>query len=90
MRLHEHEAASLFRQAGVPVAPFAVARTADEAVMALTKVELPVVIKAQVLVGSRGKHGGILLANTEARNDRMSRLNFGSIRMVCSLAKSQR
>jgi succinyl-CoA synthetase beta subunit len=64
MRLHEHEAASLFRQAGVPVAPFAVARTAEEAVAALENVELPVVIKAQVLVGSRGKHGGILLAAT--------------------------
>jgi len=64
MRLHEHEAASLFRQAGVPVAPFAVARTADEALAALEKVELPVVIKAQVLVGSRGKHGGILTAAT--------------------------
>ncbi|MBP2670571.1 MAG: ADP-forming succinate--CoA ligase subunit beta, partial [candidate division NC10 bacterium] len=66
MRLHEHEAASLFRQAGLPVAPFAVARTADEAVAALAKVELPVVIKAQVLVGSRGKHGGIVTADTEA------------------------
>ena len=64
MRLHEHEAARLFQQAGVPVAPFAVARTADEAVAALAKVELPVVIKAQVLVGSRGKHGGIVMADT--------------------------
>ena len=64
MRLHEHEAARLFQQAGVPVASFAVARTADEAVAALTKVELPVVIKAQVLVGSRGKHGGIMMADT--------------------------
>ena len=49
MRLHEHEAARLFQQAGVPVASFAVARTADEAVAALTKVELPVVIKAQLV-----------------------------------------
>lgn len=65
MRLHEHEAARLFQQAGVPVASFAVARTADEAVAALAKVELPVVIKAQVLVGSRGKHGGIVRADTE-------------------------
>jgi succinyl-CoA synthetase beta subunit len=65
MRLHEHEAAKLFQQAGVPVPPFAVARSADEAVAALTKVEPPVVIKAQVLVGSRGKHGGILMAETE-------------------------
>ncbi len=64
MRLHEHEAARLFRQAGVPVPPFAVAGTADEAVAALETIELPVVIKAQVLVGSRGKGGGIAFAAT--------------------------
>lgn len=64
MRLHEHEAARLFQQAGVPVPPFALARTADAAVAALKTVEPPVVIKAQVLVGSRGKHGGILVADT--------------------------
>src|SRR5574341_1382745 len=64
MRLHEHEAARLFQQAGVPVPPFVVARTADEAVAALQKVELPVAIKAQVLVGSRGKGGGIAFAGT--------------------------
>jgi succinyl-CoA synthetase beta subunit len=64
MRLHEHEAASLFRQAGVPVAPFAVAATPEQAVAALEKVGLPAVIKAQVLVGSRGKGGGIAFADT--------------------------
>jgi succinyl-CoA synthetase beta subunit len=64
MRLHEHEAARLFQQAGIPVPPFAVARTADEAMAALPKVEPPVMIKAQVLVGSRGKHGGIAVAET--------------------------
>jgi succinyl-CoA synthetase beta subunit len=64
MRLHEHEAAKLFQQAGVPVPPFIVATTVDEAVTAIEKVGLPVVIKAQVLVGSRGKHGGIVTAET--------------------------
>ena len=64
MRLHEHEAVRLFQQAGVPVPPFALVTTADEAVTALETVGLPVVLKAQVLVGSRGKHGGILLADT--------------------------
>ena len=64
MRLHEHEAARLFQQAGIPVPPFAVARTPDEAVAALERVQLPVIIKAQVLVGSRGKHGGIVVAET--------------------------
>jgi succinyl-CoA synthetase beta subunit len=66
MRLHEHEAARLFQQAGVPVPPFVVAKTPDEAAAALQKIEPPVVIKAQVLVGSRGKHGGILTAESPA------------------------
>jgi succinyl-CoA synthetase beta subunit len=64
MRLHEHEAARLFQQAGIPVPPFVVARTAEEAVAALERIQPPVVIKAQVLVGSRGKHGGIAVAET--------------------------
>jgi len=64
MRLHEHEAARIFQQAGVPVPPFVVARTPEEALGGLDRVELPAVIKAQVLVGSRGKHGGILVAET--------------------------
>lgn len=64
MRLHEHEAARLLQQAGIPVPPFAVVRTADEAAAALDRVQPPVVIKAQVLVGSRGKHGGIAVAGS--------------------------
>ena len=64
MRLHEHEAARLFQQAGIPVPPFVVARNADEAVAALERVQIPAVIKAQVLVASRGKHGGIAVAET--------------------------
>jgi succinyl-CoA synthetase beta subunit len=64
MRLHEHEAARIFQQAGVPVPPFVVARTPEEAGAALDRVEPPVIVKAQVLVGSRGKHGGILAAGT--------------------------
>lgn len=62
MRLHEHEAGTLFRQAGIPVPPFAVVRTAQEALEAAEQLGLPVTIKAQVLVGSRGKGGGIAFA----------------------------
>ncbi len=83
MRLHEHEAARLFQQAGVPVPPFVVARTAAEAVAALEKVGLPVVLKAQVLVGSRGKHGGILPAESAAEvHEKAARLLAGSVRAL--------
>ena len=81
MRLHEHEAARFFQQAGIPVPPFAVVRTADEAVAALPKVELPVVLKAQVLVGARGKHGGIALAEaSEEVREKVGALLGSSVR----------
>ncbi len=79
MRLHEHEASRLFQQAGIPVPPFAVARTADEAVAALERVQPPVVIKAQVLVGSRGKHGGIAVAETPEEVRGTTRALLGSL-----------
>jgi succinyl-CoA synthetase beta subunit len=81
MRLHEHEAARLFQQAGIPVPPFVVARTADEAVGALSRVELPVVIKAQVLVGARGKAGGIAFASSpEETREKTESLLRSSVR----------
>ncbi len=81
MRLHEHEAARLFHQAGIPVPPFALARTAAEAAAALERVPLPVVLKAQVLVGSRGKHGGIVTAETPAEvKDKAAAILGSSVR----------
>jgi succinyl-CoA synthetase beta subunit len=81
MRLHEHEAARLFQRAGVPVPPFVVAKTPDEAAAALQKIEPPVVIKAQVLVGSRGKHGGILTAESPAEaRQKSAALLAGTVR----------
>jgi succinyl-CoA synthetase beta subunit len=78
MRLHEHEATTLFRHAGIPVPPFAVVTSADEAVAALDQIQLPVVIKAQVLVGARGKHGGIAFAETPQEVREKTRSLLGS------------
>ena len=69
MRLHEFEAARLFRAAGIPVPPFSVIQAADPPSEAIGKVGLPAVIKAQVLVGSRGKHGGVAFAETAEELD---------------------
>jgi succinyl-CoA synthetase beta subunit len=78
MRLHEFEAARLFQQAGIPVPPFTVAKTAADAVTAAEKVGLPVVIKAQILVGSRGKHGGVVTAETANEVQRKAGAILGS------------
>ena len=63
MDLFEHQGKELFSSFGIPVSPGAVAYTVDEAVEAADRLGYPVVVKAQVLVGGRGKAGGIKLAS---------------------------
>ncbi|MEX2268082.1 MAG: ADP-forming succinate--CoA ligase subunit beta [Acidimicrobiia bacterium] len=62
MDLFEYQGKQLFARYGIPVSPGEVARTADEAVAAADRIGYPVVVKAQVQVGGRGKAGGIKLA----------------------------
>lgn len=61
MKIHEYQAVDLFKQAGLPVCPGQVAVDAVEALKIAEKIGFPVVLKAQVLVGGRGKAGGIKL-----------------------------
>ena len=64
MKIHEYQARELLQAYGVPVPPGKMARTAEEAVRIASEIGLPVVIKAQVLVGGRGKAGGVKLARS--------------------------
>lgn len=64
MKLFEHEAKDVFRAFGMPTPPGGVARTPDEAKKQAAEVGKPVVVKAQVLAGKRGKAGGIKFADT--------------------------
>jgi succinyl-CoA synthetase beta subunit len=64
MRLHEYEAADIFESAGIPLPARGVARTPEEAEQIAARLGLPVVLKAQVLVGGRGLAGGIKVAPT--------------------------
>lgn len=68
MKLQEYVSKGLLRQAGIPVPAGEVAGTVDEAADVARRVGA-VAVKAQVLVGGRGKAGGIKLAGTpeEAR-----------------------
>jgi succinyl-CoA synthetase beta subunit len=64
--LFEYQGKQLFARYGIPVSDGAVAETVDDAVAAAERVGYPVVIKAQVQVGGRGKAGGVKLAtNTD-------------------------
>jgi succinyl-CoA synthetase beta subunit len=60
--LFEYQGKQLFAGYGIAVSPGAAAETVDEAVAAADQIGYPVVVKAQVHVGGRGKAGGIQLA----------------------------
>jgi succinyl-CoA synthetase beta subunit len=61
--LFEYQGKQYFARYDIPVSPGGVADTVDEAVAAAEAAGYPVVVKAQVQVGGRGKAGGIKLAN---------------------------
>jgi succinyl-CoA synthetase beta subunit len=63
MDLLEYQGKQLFRKHGVPVPDGQPAKTVEEAVAAAEELGYPCVIKAQVLIGGRGKAGGIKLAH---------------------------
>src|SRR6266511_4725356 len=62
MDLYEYQGKQFFARFDIPVSPGEVADTVDEAVDAADRIGYPVVVKAQVQVGGRGKAGGIKLA----------------------------
>jgi succinyl-CoA synthetase beta subunit len=67
MKIHEYQAKELFRKYGVPVPRGQVVFSPDEAVGAAKSLgEYPVVVKAQIHAGGRGKGGGVKLAQSEA------------------------
>src|SRR5512133_455045 len=62
MKLHEYQSKQIFAKYGIPIPKGRVAATADEAKQIAEELGSRVVIKSQVLVGGRGKAGGIRLA----------------------------
>ena len=62
MDLFEHQGKELLARCGLPVPSGEVAFSPDEAVAAAERLGLPVVVKAQVHTGGRGKAGGVKLA----------------------------
>ena len=66
MDLFEYQGKQFFASFDIPVSPGEAVKTVDDAVAAADRIGYPVVVKAQVQVGGRGKAGGIkLAANTD-------------------------
>ena len=64
MKLHEYQAKTFLRDAGIPVPEGRVAATPAEAEKIAEEIGFPVMVKAQVLVGGRGKAGGVKMAKS--------------------------
>jgi succinyl-CoA synthetase beta subunit len=67
MDLLEYQGKQLFAKHGVAVPSGEVAKTVEEAVAAAEEIGYPCAIKAQVLIGGRGKAGGIKIASDAAQ-----------------------
>lgn len=64
MKIHEHEAKKIFAKYRIPIPNGETATTPTKAREIAAKLNVPVTVKAQILVAGRGKAGGILFANT--------------------------
>ena len=64
MKLHEYQSKQIFNQWGIPIPKGKPATTPSEAEKIAAELDKEVVVKAQVLVGGRGKAGGIKIAKT--------------------------
>jgi succinyl-CoA synthetase beta subunit len=64
VKLHEYQSKAIFARHGIPIPKGWVAANAEEARQAAVQCGKKVVVKAQVLVGGRGKAGGVKLAAT--------------------------
>ncbi|MGA2164671.1 MAG: ADP-forming succinate--CoA ligase subunit beta [Solirubrobacteraceae bacterium] len=67
MDLLEYQGKQLFARHGLAVSAGKMVESVEDAVAAAAEVGYPVVVKAQVLIGGRGKAGGVKLADDEAQ-----------------------
>jgi succinyl-CoA synthetase beta subunit len=75
MKIHEYQAKEIFAQYGIPVPPGRVAQSPKMARMIAAEIGCPVMVKAQVHVGGRGKAGGVKQAqNPEEASDLTSKI----------------
>jgi succinyl-CoA synthetase beta subunit len=77
MDLLEYQGKQLFARHGVPVPTGSPANTVEQAVAAADEIGYPCVIKAQVLIGGRGKAGGIKVAQNRAEAEEHARAILG-------------
>lgn len=78
MDIHEYQAKAIFERYGIPVLPGEVAETPEHAAEIARQLGPPVVVKAQVHAGGRGKAGGVKLAASADDASSHARAMLGS------------
>jgi len=77
VKLHEYQSKRIFADYGVPIPQGDTATSASEVRQIAKQVDGPVVIKSQVLVGGRGKAGGIKLAKNPNEAEKIAEQILG-------------
>ncbi|RJQ55667.1 MAG: ADP-forming succinate--CoA ligase subunit beta [Desulfobacteraceae bacterium] len=78
MKIHEYQAKELFGKYGVPIPEGGVAFSPQEAKTIAERIgRYPVVVKAQIHAGGRGKGGGVKLADSAADAERIAKQMLG-------------
>lgn len=77
MRLHEYQSKQLFSKYGIPIPRGRVATNSGDAKQIAEELGGRVVVKSQVLVGGRGKAGGIRLAKSPEETNELAALILG-------------
>ena len=78
MKIHEYQGKAVLALYGVPVPRGKVAYSVDEAVEAAKGLGFPVVVKAQIHAGGRGKGGGVKLAKNLDECEAIAKALLGS------------
>ena len=78
MKIHEYQGKAVLAQYGVPVPRGQVAYSVAEAVEAAKALGFPVVVKAQIHAGGRGKAGGVKLARTADDVEQIAKAMLGT------------
>jgi len=65
MKIHEYQAKELFRQYGIPIPEGIVVKTLEQVIQVPQKIhKFPLIVKAQIHAGGRGKAGGVVQVNS--------------------------
>lgn len=78
MKIHEYQAKDIFKRNGIPVPQSQVVKTPGEAEKAAESINKPIALKSQVLVGGRGKAGGIKFADNPSQAYQVAEELLGS------------